>query len=107
VFREQIGQWLPEGMADGFEKDMPSALKDMKQSLNSALSDLKSDVALQTEGMFGDVNLTGSGSSGIGGKQQIVNFNQTINSPKAVDRLTLYRETNNLLFSAKVRLGNV
>ena len=38
---------------------------------------------------------------------QNVTFNQTINSPKAVDRLTLYRETNDLLFSAKVRIGNV
>ena len=107
VFRDSIGQWLPEGMAEGFERDMPHALKDMQQSLNSALSDLKSDVALQTEGMFSDVNLTGSARGGIGGKQQIVNFNQTINSPKAVDRLTLYQDTNNLLFSAKVRLGNV
>ena len=38
---------------------------------------------------------------------QNVTFNQTINSPKAVDRLTLYRETNDLLFSAKVRMSNV
>ena len=38
---------------------------------------------------------------------QNVTFNQTINSPKAVDRLTIYRETNSLLFSAKVRLADV
>lgn len=40
-------------------------------------------------------------------KSQTVIFNQTINSPKTVDRLTLYRETNSLLFGAKTRLRNI
>ena len=106
LFRDEIGKWLPEGIAVGFDKDMPSALKDMKKTMNSALSDLKSDVAVQTEGLMGDVKL-GKTSGSIGTNQQNVNFYQTINSPKAVDRLTLYRETNSLLFSAKVRLNNV
>ena len=48
-----------------------------------------------------------NGSAGESISTQNVIFNQNINSPKAVDRLTLYRETNSLLFSAKVRLGNV
>lgn len=107
LMRDEIGKWLPAGIAEGFDEDMPSALANMKHSVNDALQDLKSDVAMQTEGMFGDVNVNGSASSGSGSKQQVVNFNQTINSPKAVDRMTLYRETNSLLFSAKVRLGNV
>lgn len=48
-----------------------------------------------------------NGSAGEVVKTQNVTFNQNISSPKAVDRLTLYRETNSLLFSAKVRLANV
>jgi len=109
VMRDQVGKWLPEGIAVGFEKDMPQALKDMKKSVNSAISELKTDVALQTDGIMGGVNLNGSssGSLGSGTSTQNVTFNQTINSPKAVDRMTLYRETNSLLFSAKVRLANV
>lgn len=108
LFRDVIGTALPEGIAVGFEKEMPESLKEMKKSLNGAISDLKADVALQTDEMLGDVNLNGSSSElGSGSRQQVVNFNQTINSPKAVDGMTLYRETNNLLFSAKVRLGNV
>ena len=106
VMRDMVGRWLPEGIAVGFEADMPSALKSMKKSMNGALSDLKADVALQTDNMFGGVGVNGSGSS-EGARQQIVNFNQTINSPKAVDGMTLYRQTNSLLFSAEVRLGNV
>ena len=40
-------------------------------------------------------------------KTQNVTFNQYNSSPKSLSRLDIYRETNNLLFSAKVRLGNV
>ena len=38
---------------------------------------------------------------------QNVTFNQYNTSPKALSRLELYQQTNNLLFSAKVRMGNV
>ena len=38
---------------------------------------------------------------------QNVVFNQTINSPKAVDRYEVYKDTNNLLFNAKVGLSHV
>ena len=105
VMAEQVGRWLPEGMAAGFEKDMPVALDSMKRSLNGAVDELKDDLTLGLNGLTVPVSASG-GVSGSGGGQ-VVNFNQTINSPKAVDRLTLYRETNSLLFSAKVRLNNV
>ena len=48
-----------------------------------------------------------TGSAGVSNNTQNVTFNQYNNSPKALDRLTIYRETNSLLFSAKVRLSNV
>lgn len=106
VMRDSIGQWLPEGIAAGFEKEMPESLKKMQSSLDEAIGDLKTDVAVQANGMF-DGAFGGDGSTGIGGRSQVINFNQYNNSPKAIDRLTLYRETNSLLFSAKVRLANV
>ena len=57
-------------------------------------------------------NATGSGynrnaGSFVGDRNQIINFNQVNNSPKALDRLTIYRQTNNMLFNAKVDLSNV
>lgn len=102
VMRDEIGKYLALGIGVGFEEEMKNVSRDMQESMAGAIDGLKTDVALSTGGIFG-----GSASSGNGIGQQIVNFNQTINSPKAVDRLTLYRETNNLLFSAKVRLANV
>lgn len=127
---DEMGQFLDEGLGLGVKKKEKDTLKQVsafgknvlgtlnselshgadlplfgvKASLANGINALKSNVALQSGSMFGGLNVTGSDS---GGKQQIVTFNQTINSPKAVDRLTLYRETNSLLFTAKVRLQNV
>lgn len=111
VLADEVGKFLPSGIAVGFDKDMPSALSDMKSTMNDAIDDLKADVAVQADGMLSGANLAGSGSgnsaSGYGSRQQVINFYQTNNSPKALDRLSVYRETNNLLFSAKVGLSNV
>lgn len=65
-----------------------------------------------------DVNgVKGAISGGIAGmnaakntviqRTQNLTFNQYNTSPKALDRLSIYRDTNNMLFTAKVRLGNV
>ena len=56
-----------------------------------------------------DQSGTLAGTAAVGGsvKTQNVTFNQYNNSPKALSRLDIYRDTNNLLFSSKVRLGNV
>lgn len=72
-------------------------VKEVLNQLNAA----KNALQVNVNGM------SGSGTVGETVNTQNVIFNQNINSPKAVDRLTLYRETNSLLFSAKVRLGNV
>lgn len=77
-------------------------------------------IAAVVKGMIDEMNISGlkgamgnqlagmTGRSGsIENMTQNVTFNQTINSPKAVDRLSVYRDTNSLLFSAKVRLANV
>ena len=104
LMADAIGQFMPEGVALGFEKNMPAALSKMKKSMTNAISDLKTDVSLSAEGLLSS-NVSGSSISGA--KQQTINFNQTINSPKAVDGLTLYRQTNSLLFAAKVGMNNV
>lgn len=73
--------------------------------ISSAIGNLKANMSGQNSSLM--TGSSGSVGTVTGSNQQIVTFNQTINSPKAVDRLTLYRETNSLLFSAKVRLSNV
>ena len=61
------------------------------------------DIAGARNALRGNVNAM----NGHGEITQNLTFNQTINSPKAISRLELYRETNSLLFSAKVGLQNV
>ena len=74
-------------------------------NMSGAIGDLKASVASSNASMSGiDVGTFDS----IGGNQtQNITFNQTINSPKALPRLEVYRETQSMLFSAKVRLSNV
>lgn len=68
------------------------------------LSDLRIKVDLDPASAAGI-----SGRAGGSSNQTTTNmtFNQNITSPKALDRLTIYRETNSLLFAAKVRMSNV
>lgn len=74
-------------------------------NMSGAIGDLKASVASSNASMSGiDV---GTFDSAGGSQTQNVVFNQTINSPKALSRLEVYRETQSMLFSAKVRLSNV
>ena len=103
VMADEIGEWLPPGIAKGFETTMPGALQTMKDSLSGAVDELKEGLTFSATGLSGTLSASG-GATAAGGD---VNFTQIINSPKALDRLTLYRQTNGLLFSAKVRMQNV
>lgn len=109
LMRDEIGKWLPEGIAVGFDDDLPKAESKMKKAMVKAVNQLKVSAENAKGGIVTPISVTADDSnrSNVGGRSQIINFNQTINSPKAVDRLTLYRETNSMLFNAKVGLSNV
>ena len=70
-------------------------LENNKRWINATANALR--VALEGQGLVG------------GATQNIVNntyeFTQNNTSPKALDALTVYRETNSLLFAAQARLG--
>lgn len=128
-----MGQYLMVGLDQGIEKKKKMVLDDVaavgeevldtmnsemsegvnaptismtgvKASLKNSMAALKASVASQSDSINGAFG--GSSSSSVN-KSQVVNFTQNINSPKAVDGLTLYRQTNSLLFAAKVGLNNV
>lgn len=98
---------LTNSILDG-SKDVISAVRTMA---SGAVKALKTDMQGSAIGIR--VNPAGGAYAGGAAGQravsstQNVTFNQTINAPKPVDRLTLYRDTNSLLFSAKVGLTNV
>lgn len=106
VFADQVGKWLPLGIAEGFKQSMPKAENTMQSSINSAINELKGDLSSTNFQMSDGFGANTSASNETVSEQNIT-FNQYNNSPKALDRLTIYRDTNNLLFSAKVGLSNV
>lgn len=83
VMADEVGRWLPEGIAVGIDNNAKSVMSSMRN--------LTANVLGEVQGGFGDGTL-----SSIGGGV-VYNFNQTNNSPKALSRLEIYRQTNNLL----------
>lgn len=82
VMADEVGKWIPAGIAVGIEKNAKSALNSMKDlAINS--------VGAARNGLSGGVNTAGSGV--------VNNFHQTINSPKPLSRLEIYRQSKNLL----------
>ena len=90
---------------NGAEAVVP--LENNTQWINKIARELVKQITAINGSVGVKVNAMNTGSAAEVVRTQNVTFNQNITSPKAVDRLTLYRETNNLLFSAKVRLNNV
>lgn len=85
---ERNKQWIAK-VVDEFRKQID-------------LSDLKVNVNINPSTSGGS-----SGTTGLNSQTTNMTFNQYNNSPKALDRLSIYRETNSLLFAAKVRMSNV
>ena len=85
-----------------------NGLNSVMPNLKRSIGEVKSSVASAN---FSMSNGAGYGISASGitneNKTQNVTFNQYNTSPKALDRLSIYRDTNSLLFSAKVRMSNV
>ena len=109
---EQIGEYTGEGFTDGL-LSVIQAVKDAAQEISDTVAsslDWQGDIS-GARGTLkeaaGATGLNRSAGAFAGANTQIINFNQTNNSPKALDRLTLYRQTNNMLFNAKVRLSDV
>lgn len=84
VFRDAVGQWIPEGIAVGITSNADS----VQESINS-LVDLK-NLGISNAVPKSPVVPT-SGTSNV----TKVEYNQTINSPKAMTRREVRRETKN------------
>lgn len=102
VFRDEIGKFLPQGIAVGVEaktKDAVKAIKKMgkkvmipARSIASGLND-----SLQISGGKVAATATAATATAATGASVVNNFYQTNNSPKSLDRLEIYRQTKNLL----------
>lgn len=86
VFRDAVGQWIPEGIAVGITSNADS----VQESINS-LVDLK-NLGISNAVPKSPIVPT-SGTSNV----TKIEYNQTINSPKAMTRREVRRETKNIV----------
>ena len=78
VFANEVGKWIPAGISEGIKKHA---------------NEVYQSVGTMSNGMLNSLS-----GSGVGGNSTVVNnYNQTINSPKALSRLEIYRQSKNLL----------
>lgn len=82
LMADEVGKWLPEGIAVGISKNAKSVLGAMKDLTMDAVDGARSGLD--------------TGNATLGGGV-VNNFYQTNNSPKALSRLEIYRQSKNLL----------
>lgn len=87
VFAKEVGKWIPEGVAVGINANADSALKSMRNLSAELVGTARAGLSGGSAGL--------SGGSAVGGV--VNNFYQTNNSPKALSRLEIYRQSKNLL----------
>ena len=87
VFANEVGKWIPKGLAVGIDANADSALKSMKNLSAELVGTARNGLASSS------ASLNTSGSTG----GVVNNFYQTNNSPKALSRLEIYRQSKNLL----------
>jgi len=88
VFADQVGKWIPEGIAVGITKNAKSVLKAMNELTLDSVGSARAGLGTAT---------TSLGATGAVGGGVVNNFYQTINSPKQLSRLDIYRQSKNLL----------
>lgn len=87
VMADEVGKWLPEGIAVGITKNAKSTLTAMKDLAMNTVGSARA--GLSSSGVTGGLGSVGGGT--------VNNFYQTINSPKQLSRLDIYRQSKNLL----------
>lgn len=87
LMADEVGKWLPAGIAVGIDKNSESVLDSMRGVVSNVVTGARDGVSGGTTG------------ASIGGST--VNYYQTINSPKQLNRLEIYRQSKNLLGYAK------
>ena len=88
VFADEVGKWIPAGIAVGIDKNAKSALNSVRDLAVNTVNSAKAGLNTATTTIDGGV----VGAGGV-----VNNFTQVINSPKQLSRLDIYRQSKNLL----------
>lgn len=89
LMADEVGKWLPSGIAVGIDKNAKSVMESMRDVAVGAVSGARAGLTTDSVSAGGTVGTIGGGV--------VNNFTQINNSPKALSRLEIYRQTTNLL----------
>ena len=88
LMAREIGKWLPAGIAVGIDDNAKTVMDSMKNLAIDTVGSARAGLQRAT---------TTLGSNGVVTGGVVNNFYQTINSPKQLSRLDIYRQSKNLL----------
>lgn len=96
LFANEIGKFIPLGIAKGITDNTDSVTGALNGLTAQSVKDAKSKLAGNLQSNI--VSGAGAGVGGAGSSSTVVNnnYNQTINSPTALSRLEIYRQSKNL-----------
>lgn len=94
VLRDEVGKMMSEGIGVGITDNTKGVLSSMRDLTSSAVSVAREGLGAASAGLVGATHSI-KGTSASGGV--VNNFYQTNNSPKALSRLDIYRQSKNLL----------
>lgn len=113
VMRDEVGNMLVEGLAVGLDENVRTAVKSMQNLTKQLMPEAEKATSLFDDIGFSDNKISVARSSVSGMRQRgnftsgntsnsnSFTFNQYNNSPKALSRLEIYRQTRNQLNFAK------
>lgn len=91
---KEFGKFWTLGIAEGIEAEENSVVSKVKSLANTVNSAVQSKISLANNKISASNNSNANNSANNGAKS--ITVNQTINSPKAVDRKEIYRRTKNV-----------
>ena len=100
LFRDTIGKMIPAGVAVGIEQNTKEAI--------SSIQNMISRMSTSAQGATRKLNVNGVQNAVAGAGNQLnaggksIVFHQTINSPKALSRMDIRRQTKNALEFVKI-----
>ena len=101
VMRDEIGKYLSLGIAEGITKNKDAVNNAMKNLASEVSNPLNLGVANAKRGLVSGTKSNGNVNGGNNSTNNNYTFNQYNNSPKALSRLEIYRQTKNQLNFAK------
>ncbi len=105
----EIGEYTGQGFTNGLLSMISTVKKAAEELVDTVSSELNFSEGISLAKLNASQSTAAgtSSTSNVANSNQTIVFNQTNNSPKALDSLQIYRDTNRLLFNAKVGLSNV